>query len=331
MENATADVVSTSATESQGRLNRLRIPRVREFGLVLALLILSGAISLASPYFLKPLNIFNVLRQVSVIGIMCIGQTMVLVAGGLDLSVASVVSMAGCAAAWMLGHEANPWLAVLVGVLSGTVAGLLNGLVVTKLKIHSFIVTLGMLSIAQGAALLIGGGLPLNFRGPFQFIGQGYVWQIPASVLIMFALAILGSIFMGRSVLGRRIYAVGGNERAALVSGIQIDRVRMFVFMVSGTLAGLCGIIVGANLAVADPTVATGWELDVIAAAVIGGASLSGGEGTVWGALLGAAIMGVLRNAFVLLHVSGYWQLVTIGAVVILAVAFDNLTSRRRS
>jgi ribose transport system permease protein len=237
--------------------------------------------------------------------------------------------MTGVSAAWFLASGVNPWLAVLLGIMSGTIAGAVNGLVVTKLKINAFIATLGMLSIAQGVALLISGGLPLTFRGPFKVIGQGYVWQVPVSVILMFSLVIFFAFFMDRTVLARKIYAVGGSERAALVSGIKIDRIRIFVFTLNGTLAGLAGIIIASNLAVADPTVATGLELDVIAASVIGGASLSGGEGTVWGALLGAAIMGVLRNAFVLLNISGYWQIVVIGVFVILAVAFDNLTAKR--
>jgi len=323
-------VTSTTTLDTKnGKGGKFKIRTFRELGLVSVLVLMSIGISLASPYFLKPLNIFNVLRQFSVVGILCIGQTMVLVAAGIDLSIGSIVSMAGCAAAWILAKDVNPWFAVLFGILSGTLAGLINGLVVTKLKINAFIATLGMLSIAQGAALLISGGLPLTFRGPFKFIGQGYIWQIPFSVILMFSLGILGAFFMNRSVLARKIYAVGGSERAAMVSGIKIDWIRIFVFTLNGTLAGLAGIIIGSNLAVADPTVATGMELDVIAAAVIGGASLSGGEGTVWGALLGAAIMGVLRNAFVLLNISGYWQVVVIGAFVILAVAFDNLTAKR--
>ena len=321
---------STKAlTKQNSNVKRFKIKAFRELGLVLVLLLMSLGISLLSPYFLKPLNIFNVLRQFSVVGILCIGQTMVLVAAGIDLSVGSIVSMAGCAAAWFLAARGNPWLAVLFGIFSGTLAGLINGLVVTKLRINAFIATLGMLSIAQGAALLISGGLPLTFRGPFQIIGQGYLWQVPVSVILMLVLGIAGAFFMNRAVLARKIYAVGGSERAAMVSGIKIDRIRIFVFTLNGALAGLAGIIIGSNLAVADPTVATGMELDVIAAAVIGGASLSGGEGTIWGAILGAAIMGVLRNAFVLLNISGYWQVVVIGAFVILAVAFDNLATKR--
>lgn len=306
-----------------------KLPRFREFGLLVALAVLCAAISMATPYFLVPLNIFNVLRQVSVVAIIAIGQTLVLIAGGFDLSVGSVVSMSGVVAAWLLKLGLNPWLAVLVGILSGSLAGLVNGIVITRLKINAFIATLGMLSIAQGIALLISGGMPLTLRGPFQFIGQGKIGPVPVPVVIMFITVIIGSIFMKQTVIARKVYAVGGNERAAMVSGIRVANIRTFVFVICGTLAGLGGIIVGTNLAVADPTVATGLELDVITAAVIGGASLSGGEGTAWGALLGAAIMGVLRNAFVMLHVSGYWQLVTIGMFVIIAVAVDNLTARR--
>jgi ribose transport system permease protein len=308
-----------------------RLKRIRELGLLIGLLAFCTIISLATPYFLVPLNIFNVLRQVSVYAILAVGETLVLVAGGIDLSIGSIASMAGVVAAWLLGRGFNPWIAILCGILSGTIAGLANGVVVTKIKINSFIATLGMLSIVQGVALLITGGLPLSFRGPFQFIGQGKVWDVPVPVIIMTIIVIIAAFFIKRSVLARKIFAVGGNERAAAVSGIRNDWIRIIVFMICGTLSALGGIIIGANLAVADPVVAQGYMLDVITAVVIGGASLSGGEGSAWGALLGAAIMGVIRNAFVMLHVSGYWQLVVMGLVVIISVAVDSLTNKKSS
>jgi ribose/xylose/arabinose/galactoside ABC-type transport system permease subunit len=307
-----------------------RIFRFRELGLLVGLLVLGAIISIASPYFLIPLNLFNILRQVSVVAILAIGETLVLITGGIDLSIGSIVSMTGIIAAYGLGLGLSPWIAIPLGILSGTLAGFINGVVITRLKVNSFIATLGMLGIAQGVALLFSGGMPLSLRGGFQFIGQGKLFGVvPVPAIIMFLVIILAAIFMKRAVLARYIYAVGGSERAALVSGVRIHNVRTIVYMISGSLAGLGGIIVGTNLAVADPTVATGLELDVITAAVIGGASLSGGEGTAWGALIGAMIMGVLRNAFVMLHISGYWQLVVMGAFVILAVAVDNLSARR--
>lgn len=313
-----------------GLLIKARIFRFRELGLLVALIVLGTIISLASPYFLVPQNLFNILRQVSVIAILAIGETLVLITGGIDLSIGSLVSMTGIIAAYCLGVGLSPWVAIPIGILSGTIAGLINGLVITRLKVNSFIATLGMLGIAQGVALLFSGGMPLSLRGGFQFIGQGKLFGvIPVPAIIMFIVIILAAFLMRRSVLARYIYAVGGSERAALVSGVRIYRVRTIVYMISGTLAGLGGIIVGTNLAVADPTVATGLELDVITAAVIGGASLSGGVGTALGALLGAIIMGVLRNAFVMLHVSGYWQLVVMGVFVILAVAVDNLSAKK--
>ena len=313
-----------------GLLIKARIFRFRELGLLVALIVLGIIISLASPYFLVPQNLFNILRQVSVIAILAIGETLVLITGGIDLSIGSLVSMTGIIAAYCLGVGLSPWVAIPIGILSGTIAGLINGLVITRLKVNSFIATLGMLGIAQGVALLFSGGMPLSLRGGFQFIGQGKLFGvIPVPAIIMFIVIILAAFLMRRSVLARYIYAVGGSERAALVSGVRINRVRTIVYMISGTLAGLGGIIVGTNLAVADPTVATGLELDVITAAVIGGASLSGGVGTALGALLGAIIMGVLRNAFVMLHVSGYWQLVVMGVFVILAVAVDNLSAKK--
>jgi ribose transport system permease protein len=321
-------VTKASPTSAISRLFS-RVMRIRELGLLAGLIVLCIGISIATPYFLVPLNIFNVLRQISVIAIIAIGETLVLVAAGIDLSVGSVVSMAGVIAAWAMAKGVNPWVAIFIGILSGSVAGLINGVVVSKLKINAFIATLGMLSVAQGIALLISGGMPLTLRGPFQWIGQGKVGPIPVPVIIMFVSVFLAAFFIKRTVIARQIYAVGGNERASAVSGIRNDLIRIFVFVVCGTLAGLGGIIIGTNLAVADPTVAAGLNLDVITAVVIGGASLSGGEGSAWGALLGAAIMGVLRNGFVMLHVSGYWQLVIMGTIVVVAVAVDNLTNKK--
>lgn len=304
--------------------------RFRELSLLIGLITLGLLISLATPYFFVPLNLFNVLRQVSVVAILAIGETLVLITGGIDLSIGSIVSMSGVVAAYCLGIGLSPWIALPLGIMAGILAGLVNGVVITRLKVNSFIATLGMLGIAQGVALLFSGGMPLSMRGGFQFIGQGKLFGVvPVPAIIMFLVIIIAAILMKRSVLARYIYAVGGSERAALVSGVRINRIRTIVYMISGGLAGLGGLIVSSNLAVADPTVATGLELDVITAAVIGGASLSGGEGTAWGALLGAMIMGVLRNGFVMLHVSGYWQLVIMGLFVIVAVAIDNLSARR--
>lgn len=304
--------------------------RFRELSLLIGLITLGLLISLATPYFFVPLNLFNVLRQVSVVAILAIGETLVLITGGIDLSIGSIVSMSGVVAAYCLGIGLSPWIALPLGIMAGILAGLVNGVVITRLKVNSFIATLGMLGIAQGVALLFSGGMPLSMRGGFQFIGQGKLFGVvPVPAIIMFLVIIITAILMKRSVLARYIYAVGGSERAALVSGVRINRIRTIVYMISGGLAGLGGLIVSSNLAVADPTVATGLELDVITAAVIGGASLSGGEGTAWGALLGAMIMGVLRNGFVMLHVSGYWQLVIMGLFVIVAVAIDNLSARR--
>ncbi|MCU0488194.1 MAG: ABC transporter permease [Anaerolineales bacterium] len=307
-----------------------KIYRFRELSLLIGLITLGLLISLATPYFFVPLNLFNVLRQVSVVAILAIGETLVLITGGIDLSIGSIVSMSGVVAAYGLGLGLSPWIALPLGIAAGILAGLVNGVVITRLKVNSFIATLGMLGIAQGVALLFSGGMPLSMRGGFQFIGQGKLFGVvPVPAIIMFLVILIAAILMKRSVLARYIYAVGGSERAALVSGVRINRIRTIVYMISGGLAGLGGLIVSSNLAVADPTVATGLELDVITAAVIGGASLSGGEGTAWGALLGAMIMGVLRNGFVMLHVSGYWQLVIMGLFVIVAVAIDNLSARR--
>jgi ribose transport system permease protein len=310
--------------------------RQREMGVLGALIVLMIFMSLASPYFLEPQNIFNVLRNMSTISIIAIGMTMVIITGGIDLSVGSVLAMCGMfAARIMVQFGVNPWVAFLAGLTLGCLAGLTNGLIITKVGVTAFIATLGMMSIARGLTYLLASGLqgtvasnmPMRDAG-LNFLGGGYVGPVPMPVIAMFVLVIIGSLFLANTVLGRQIYGVGSNEQASRLSGVDVDRVRIFCYTLCGMLAALAGIMGAGLLATAATNAGTGTELDVIAAAVIGGASLSGGEGTIYGAVIGAAIMAILRNAFVLLGLPIYLQTVTIGVVIILAVATDRLRRR---
>jgi ribose transport system permease protein len=302
-----------------------------------ALVVLVILMSFLSPYFLKQENIFNVLRAMSTIGIMAIGQTMIIVTGGIDLSVGSVLAVSAVVAArLMFTGVVPPWIAVAIGLGVGTVLGLINGLVVTRLRVSPFIATLGMLSIARGLTLFIATGLegtvasnvPMRNEA-VNFLGGGYVGPVPMPVIEMVVLVIIFSLFLRYTVLGRQIYAVGSNEQAARLSGVPVNLVKLFVYTVTGTLAALSGIMTAGLLATAATSAGTGTELEVIAAVVIGGASLAGGEGTIIGSIIGAAIMAVLRNAFILLKLPTYMQTITIGAVIILAVAADQIRRRR--
>jgi ribose transport system permease protein len=287
-------------------------------------------LSFASPYFFTLRNIFNVLQGMSTIGIMAIGATMVLVAGGLDLSVGSVMAVGAVLTARLMTYDGiNPWLSAAAGFGGGLTFGLVNGLLSTRARIVPFIATLGTLSIGRGLAYLLATGqagvasnVPMRDPG-VGFLGAGYIGAVPMPVIIMLTLGVVSALFLANTVLGRQIYAVGSNLRAARLCGIGVDRVQCCTYVIAGGLSALAGIVSTGLLSTASTNLGQGVELDVIAAAVIGGTSLSGGEGSVVGTLLGAAIMAVVRNAFVLLGMPLHFQTMIIGLVILLAVGLD--------
>ena len=301
--------------------------RKKEFSVLAALVILSIALSVMSPYFLTVDNIFNVIRQFSIIGILAVGEALIIITGGIDLSVGSVLGLMGIALGVYAQLPLPPVVLFLMVIISGCLVGGVTGLLVTRVKINPFIATLGMLSIARGTSLLITGGLPISVENGINFLGDGYLGPVPVPVLLMVAVAFLGQIFAHKTLAGRNVYAVGNNERAAMLSGIRVKRTKMMVYMIMGGLCALSGIILTGTLSSAAPSGGSGYELDVIAAVVMGGVSLSGGVGSIIGVIFGAALMGVMRNGFVLMGVSGYWQIVAIGVVIIAAVAVDSLTN----
>ena len=308
-----------------------RVFAVREAGVLFALVALCVGMSFASPYFFTLRNIFNVLQGMSTIGIMAVGMTMVLIAGGLDLSVGSVLAVGAVLSARLMTYSGiNPWLSVMFGLAAGAAIGVVNGVLITRAKIVPFIATLGTLSVARGLAFLLatrGSGsvasnVPMRDPG-VAFLGAGYIGPMPVPVLLMLAIVAVAAVFLGNTVLGRQIYAIGSNPRAARLSGIAVERVQMITYVVAGGLSALAGIVTTGLFATASANLGQGVELDVIAAAVIGGTSLRGGEGTVIGTLIGAAIMAVVRNAFVLLGLPLPLQVMIIGIVILLAVGLD--------
>ena len=307
-----------------------RLLHASELGVLIALVVLSVATSLASPYFLQTDNILNVLRGIAVIGIMAFGETLVIMTGSFDLSIGSVLALSSMVAAkCMTEYHLNPLVAVLAGLITGAVCGAVNGLLVTRVRINSFIATLAMLSIARGLVYLVANGSNIQMKDPaVVYLGAGYIGRIPFAVIEMFFLLIIAYVFLRYTVAGRRIAAVGGNERAARLSGVRVERIRMLVFVIMGALAAFAGIVKAATLSTAAVSAGTGNELDVIAAVVIGGASLAGGSGSVIGAVLGAAMMGVLHNAFVMLGFPLHIQTVSIGLVIIFAATVDRLRTR---
>ncbi len=309
---------------------------------LLALLLMVAAMSLLSDRFLTADNSWNILRQISVNLCLSIGMTLVILSGGIDLSVGAILALAGAVAAGLLKHglplpafgvllEFTVAGAVVAGVLVGAALGWFNGFVITRFQLPPFVATLGMFSIARGLTMLWTGGFPITGLGPvFGFIGTGWFLGIPMPVWIMTALVGLFVVVTKRMRFGRHIYAVGGNERAALLTGLRVNRVKIAVYTLAGALAGVAGLVVTSRLDSAQPNAGLGYELDSIAAVVIGGTSLSGGRGSVLGTVLGCLIIGVLNNGLFLLSVSPFWQQVIKGGVILLAVAIDKMNVRNR-
>jgi len=300
--------------------------RFQALGILSALVMMNVALAIATPHFLTTDNILSVIRNFSFVAIMGIGEMIVIITAGIDLAVGSILGLTSCLTAFLFKSGLSVELAIGGGLFAGILLGLANGLLITRLKLPPFIVTLGMLSIARGLAYVITDGWPIaGFTPKFMFLGQGHLFWIPFPIIIMLILALIGSIFLNLTRWGRWIYAIGGNEVATHLSGVPVNQVKVLAYIISGLTAAIAGVLLIARLGVAQPTGGMGYELDVIAAAVIGGTSLMGGAGTITGLLIGAAIMGVLRNGLVLLGVSAFWQQVAIGVVIVLAVTIDKI------
>jgi len=322
-------------------MKRLLPGAARSFQSLGALLLMVLALSFATPKFLTVVNELNILRQISVNLCLSIGLTLVILAGGIDLSVGAVLALAGAVAAGLLKSAISiPELgvelqftvsgAVLSGVLVGAIAGLANAVVVTWLLLPPFVATLAMLSIARGLAYLWTGGLPITGLDPaFDALGSGFVLGLPVPVWIVAILTILATWLTTQTPFGRHLYAVGGSERAAYLTGLSVRKIKVSVYVLAGALSALAGVLVTARLDSAQPNAGLGYELDGIAAVVIGGTSLSGGQGSVWGTVLGCLIIGVLNNGLALLDVSPFWQQVIKGVVIILAVVLDRWGARQ--
>lgn len=317
------------AKNNEFALAARKIVSYNEFGVLMTLIGVCILIGLLNNVFFTTYNAINVLRQISVMGIIAVGQAFVIISGGIDLSVGSFLSFGGVFAAFLCSIGMNPWLALIITLAAGFLLGSVTGLIVVKIRINPFITTLAMLNIVKGFAYLITRGMPINFENEISFLGEE-VGGFPVQVILLFVIVIIGHILLTKTVFGRNVFAVGGNEKAAKLSGIRVDLVKLLVYSMIGMLAAFTGVITAANLRTADTGAGLGYELDVIAATVIGGASLSGGKGSVIGVLIGSAILGVLRNGFVLLLIPAYWQMISIGVVILIACTFDQLKSRKK-
>lgn len=302
----------------------------RQFGTLAGLVVLALVLWALTPHFLTVSNLLNVAQQTTLVAIIAVGMTFVIITGGIDLSVGSVLAFAGVVMASLLQRGWPLLLALLAGLAVGLLCGLLNGLLITAGKLPPFIATLGMMSVARGAALVFTGGRPISgFADNFRWLAVSDVLRIPVPVIVMLLVYLVAHFVLTKTKLGRYTYAIGGNEEAALLSGVNVRVYKTLVYGLCGMLSGLTALILTARLNSAQPIAGMMYELDAIAATVIGGTSLSGGEGKIFGTLIGALIIGVLRNGLNLLDISSFVQQIVIGAVIIVAVLLDTLLKRR--
>ncbi|QLI81715.1 ribose ABC transporter permease [Chitinibacter fontanus] len=304
---------------------------LQKLGPFIALLVLAAGLAITSPDFLTVGNLLNVFRQVSINALIAFGMTLVILLGGIDLSVGSILALSSVVTALMLSHGVDPVVATSVGILAGAGMGMVNGLIISKGKVAPFIATLGTMTILRGLSLVFSEGRPITGLNSdfFAMLGGGYVAGfIPVPVILMLVMFAVFWFVLKRTVFGRHVYAVGGNEEAAALSGIKTDRIKIWVYTLSGAMAATAGMILTSRLNSAQPTAGTGYELDAIAAVVLGGTSLTGGRGWIFGTLVGALLIGILNNGLNLLGVSSFYQQVIKGVVILLAVLLDRANKK---
>lgn len=307
-----------------------RTRALQKFLPFISLAALFVALSIASPYFLTATNLSSVIRQTAVINTMALGMTLVIVSGGIDLSVGSILAFSGVVGTMTMVDSGSVLMGISAGVACGAFWGCANGLMIAALRIPPFIVTLGTLGIVRGLSLVISGGLPVvGLPDEHSFLGEGSIGPVPFVLVVLAVCAVVMHVALHSTRLGRYTYAIGSNEHAAVYAGIPVGHYKVAIYALCGLLTGLAGMIETSRLMTGQPTAGVSYELQVIAAVVIGGGSLAGGEGTVIGTLIGAFIMGLLSNGSDLLGVNPYWQQVIIGAIIIMAVAVDEARKRR--
>ncbi|MEV5039844.1 ribose ABC transporter permease [Peribacillus frigoritolerans] len=302
----------------------------QKFGPLLALVLLFIVITVLNPSFMEPNNIMNLLRQTSINALIAFGMTFIILTGGIDLSVGSILALSSALMAGMMVSGLDPILAILVGILLGAIMGVINGILVSKGKMAPFIVTLATMTIFRGLTLVYTDGKPITGIGDsvmFQMLGRGYFLGVPVPAVVMIIAFMILWFLLHKTSFGRKTYAIGGNERASRISGIKVDRVKVAIYGLAGTMAAIAGAILTSRLNSAQPTAGQSYEMDAIAAVVLGGTSLSGGKGRLFGTLVGVLIIGTLNNGMNLLGVSSFYQQVVKGAVILIAVLLDRKKS----
>ncbi|QMW00777.1 ABC transporter permease [Spirosoma foliorum] len=306
---------------------KIRIGNVGRYVLLIVLVAICIALSITTPRFFTIQNLMIIVTQVSINALLAFGVTFVIITGGIDLSIGSIVAVTGVVAASFAHADTYPVIVpIVIGLLAGLLFGAFNGFVVTRTKVPPFIVTLGTMTIGRGLALILSKGRPIsNLSDSFNFIGGGKVLGVPTLIIILVVFFAICTVILRKTVIGRYMYAVGGNEQAAKASGIELKQVKMIVYTLCGGLAALAGILLTSRITTGQPNAGAGFELDAIAAAIIGGTSTSGGAGTMTGTLLGALLIGVISNGLDLMNVTSYYQQVVMGAIIIGAVVLDSL------
>ncbi len=298
-----------------------------ELTTVIALIILMVVITIINSNFLTANNLLNLLLQVTSNALIAFGMTFVILTGGIDLSVGSILALSSALTAGLLGSGMPVTLAILISLILGCILGMMNGLLISYGKLAPFIVTLATMTIFRGATLVYTNGNPitkgLSDTFLFQFLGQGYIVGIPFPVIIMFIVFIVLYVLLHKTAFGKSVYAIGGNEKAAYISGVKLNKVKIIIYSISGIMASISGLIITSRLSSAQPTAGASYEMDAIAAVVLGGTSLSGGKGRILGTLIGALIIGVLNNGLNIIGVSAFWQQVVKGVVILIAVLID--------
>ncbi|MMZ57941.1 Ribose transport system permease protein RbsC [compost metagenome] len=314
--------------KAEGNQKQKRV-KLQGLGSLIGLVLIIIVLSIFADNFLTVNNLLNVFRQVSINALIAFGMTFVILTGGIDLSVGSILALSSALTAGMMAGGMDTWLAVLIGLGAGTLMGAVNGLIIAKGRLAPFIVTLATMTIFRGLTLVYTDGKPITgLNKDFAILGKGYFLQIPMPIIWMIITFAVVYIILKHTTFGRRVYAVGSNEEATWLSGISTSKVKVMVYAISGLLASISGIILTSRLNSAQPTAGASYELDAIAAVVLGGTSLTGGKGWIVGTLIGAVIIGVLNNGLNLLNVSSFYQQVVKGAVILIAVLLDRSKKR---
>lgn len=303
---------------------------IQKLGPFLAFVLLFAVVAVLNPSFIEPLNLLNLLRQISINALIAFGMTFVILTGGIDLSVGSILALSSALMAGMIVSGVDPILSICITALLGALMGAVNGLLITKGKVAPFIATLATMTIYRGLTLVYTDGNPITGLGDhysFQLFGRGYFFGIPVPAVTMLITFFILWFILHKTSFGRKTYAIGGNETAAFVSGIKVDRVKCLIYSLAGMMAAISGAILTSRLNSAQPTAGTAYEMDAIAAVVLGGTSLAGGKGRIFGTLVGALIIGTLNNGLNLLGVSSFYQQVVKGIVILIAVLIDRKKS----